>query len=242
MDYLYLEIICTLAFTIYLYEKYADKSIKLPIKILVVTVWFLTFFGIFIFPLDVYYSKQNTLYDNNYINSQFNNKTSMGIPSNSKENEITKENNEYIISNIKFLWSLLYWVIYVLSWVIIPIFQEYELAGDFSFSRKLKKSIKKNLYFYSIFLFVGSIFVCYMIFRQKFTMNHLLSLLVSTSNAWGIFLIIFLLGYGLVALPKNILQQSETQNRSRYLEWLAKDTRDELNAKKDYLSLLLNVS
>jgi hypothetical protein len=93
-----------------------------------------------------------------------------------------------------------------------------------------------------ISLVVGGLFVSYLLLTQKFTLNHLLMFLVSTSNAWGIFLIIFLLGYGLVALPKTILIQSETKERMKYLEWFGKETKDQLNMKKDYLSLVLNVS
>lgn len=66
--------------------------------------------------------------------------------------------------------------------------------------------------------------------------------LVSTSNAWGIFLIVFLLGYGLVALPKSLLLNTEITNKIRFLEWYAKEAKDEVDRKKEYMSLLLNVS
>lgn len=72
--------------------------------------------------------------------------------------------------------------------------------------------------------------------------NHLLLFLVSTSNAWGIFLIIFLLGYGLVAFPKNMLLNTEIRSKIKYLEWYAKETKDEIEKRKEYLTLILNVS
>ena len=46
------------------------------------------------------------------------------------------------------------------------------------------------------------------------------------SNAWGIFLSIFLLGYGLVAVPKNILKHSDYKTRIKYLEYYAADTKE----------------
>lgn len=65
--------------------------------------------------------------------------------------------------------------------------------------------------------------------------------MVSTSNAWGVFLIIFLLGYGLVALPKNLLLNTEVESKVRYLEWYAKETKEEIDKKKDNIGLILNV-
>lgn len=217
------ESIVTLIFTYYLYNKYAEKSTKLPIKVLVLSVWFMTFLGVFLLPLDIYYSCYDQKED-------------------PQEEDRNHEQHVVIVKNvIRAIWQIMYWVIYVLSWLVIPIFQEYEMAGDFSFSKKLSRSIKRNLLFYILIFLLGSLFVAYLILRQSFTMSHLTSFLVSTSNAWGVFLIIFLLGYGLVALPKNILLQSDALQRMRYLESFAKETQDDLNKKKDHLSLILNV-
>lgn len=69
----------------------------------------------------------------------------------------------------------------------------------------------------------------------------MLSFLVTTSNAWGILLIIFLLGYGLVALPKNLLLNTDINNKIKYLEWYAKETKDEVESKKEELSIIINV-
>ena len=194
---------------------YACKDIALPIQITIITVWFFTFLGVFIFPLDVYYS----CYSNKIENSdEFN-----------------------FNSVVKIIWNLSYWIIYVLSWVVIPILQEYEMSGDFTFSSKLNRSIKKNLFFYLLSIIVGVIFVTYLLLSQNFTVNHLISFLISTSNAFGVFIIIFLLGYGLVALPKDILNKSDALERMKYLEIYAKVTQEELTTKKDQLSLILNV-
>ncbi len=58
-----------------------------------------------------------------------------------------------------------------------------------------------------------------------------MAFLIALSNAWGIFLSIFLLGYGLVAVPKQILKQSDYKNRIQYLEFLAADTKDTLEER-----------
>lgn len=43
------------------------------------------------------------------------------------------------------------------------------------------------------------------------------------SNAWGLLLIIFLLGYGVVMAPKHVARLGNYQNRVKYLEWKASE-------------------
>jgi hypothetical protein len=62
-----------------------------------------------------------------------------------------------------------YWLIYILSWVIIPVAQEYEKAGDFSGKARLKRAIRTNIYIYLIFLIGGIIFIMYLIVKQQLT-------------------------------------------------------------------------
>lgn len=151
MDYLPVEASLTLAFTIYLYRKFASKEVKLYVSILVVLVWFLTFLKVFIVPIDIYLS---AIENNNTTEVQ------------SEElSEISKSKEQ-----INFLWQFLYWTIYVLSWIIIPIAQEYEAAGDFTISMKLKRSLKRNAFFYIILGFVSGVFILFLVLRQKFTM------------------------------------------------------------------------
>lgn len=149
MNPLFIEAIVTFVFSYYLYNKYASRSVSHHISSLVIFVWFLTFFGIFILPLDIYYS---CLYEE-------------------KKNKNNEANSrDQILGFIRILWNLLYWIIYILSWIIIPIFQEYEASGDFTFIGKLKRSLKRNAIFYSIFLVAGSLFITYLFISQKFTL------------------------------------------------------------------------
>lgn len=211
MNPLILEAIATLIFSIFLYNQYSTFTVSKLISIVVISVWFLTFLGIFIIPLDIYYSCFHK----------------------------DSEDSTYTLSLIRYLWQIIYWTVYILSWCIIPILQEYEAAGDFTFFNKLKRSLKRNAFFYLVLILIGSIFIAYLLFEERFTFNHLLSFLVSTSNSWGILLSIFLLGYGLVAFPKTLFINSEIAIKQKRLEWYAKETKDELDNKKEELSILI---
>lgn len=142
MNPLLVEAILTMLFSYFLYSQYSSSSVGKPISIIVILAWFLTFFGIFILPLDIYYSSFHK----------------------------NSEESEEILKLIKILWNILYWTVYVLSWLVIPIFQEYEASGDLTFIGKLKRSLKRNLIFYLIIFLVGSIFVGYLLIREKFTL------------------------------------------------------------------------
>jgi hypothetical protein len=64
---------------------------------------------------------------------------------------------------------VIYWLIYVLSWVVIPVAQEYEKAGDFTPKARFKRAIRTNLYIYLIFLVLGVIFILYLVVKQQLT-------------------------------------------------------------------------
>ncbi len=59
----------------------------------------------------------------------------------------------------------------------------------------------------------------------------MIAFLICLSNAWGLFVIIFLLGYGLVAVPKQILKLSDYETRIKYLEWRAGECKENLEER-----------
>ncbi|CAI9764483.1 unnamed protein product [Fraxinus pennsylvanica] len=58
---------------------------------------------------------------------------------------------------ISFFWSWSYWSTFLLTWVVVPILQGYEDAGDFTVTERLKTSAHVNLIYYFC---VGSIALC----------------------------------------------------------------------------------
>jgi len=67
------------------------------------------------------------------------------------------------------LYAFNYWVIYLLSWVIIPVAQEFVISTELTRKNKLKTAIKTNLIFYLIFAVAGFIFIAYLIYNQQLT-------------------------------------------------------------------------
>jgi hypothetical protein len=97
----------------------------------------------------------------------------------------------------------------------------------------MKRAIRRNVISYIIFGVIGVVFVIYLISTKRLTGKHLLAFLVSLANAWGIFLIIFMLGHGLVAVPKEILKLADYETRIHYLQWRAAETKETIQERNE---------
>ena len=67
------------------------------------------------------------------------------------------------------LYIILYWLIYLLSWIVIPLAQEYEAAGYFTMKERFKKAVRRNIYSYLFFAMIGVAFVIYLVVNKKLT-------------------------------------------------------------------------
>lgn len=51
-------------------------------------------------------------------------------------------------------------------------------------------------------LAIGFAFVCYLLFTDRITLDNMEGFFIGLSNFFGIFLVVILLGHGLVMIPK----------------------------------------
>jgi len=117
------------------------------------------------------------------------------------------------------LWQIMYWTIQVLAWIVIPVSQSFAFSAEFQLHRKLLASIIENIVLYAIMAVVGGIalvgLVIY-ILRYNATnadqivlnFNMILGVGQSLSNAYGLLLLILLLGYGIVEFPRYMWRQA----------------------------------
>lgn len=108
------------------------------------------------------------------------------------------------------LWRFIYWTSQLLTWLLLPIMQSYSMAGDFTTIDKLKAAVKANLIYYSSIGAIFTILLIYVMFKNGIDFANLKVIAISSSNTWGLFLLVVLLGYGLVEMPRSII------NRSKY--------------------------
>ncbi|MCO5596987.1 hypothetical protein L7F22_051059 [Adiantum nelumboides] len=120
-------------------------------------------------------------------------------------------------SGINLLWSWSYWSTFCLTWLIVPLLQGYEDAGDFTVTRRLKTSIHVNLVFYLSVGMVGLLGIAILLILHKLQWNRVMGLAIACSNTFGLVTGAFLLGFGLLEIPRSIWRNANWTYRHKRL-------------------------
>lgn len=88
--------------------------------------------------------------------------------------------------------------------------QSYAKAGEFTFLGKFKYALFVNAVYYGTYLVI---FACCLVYlaatsRLAFDLGQLKVLAITASNTWGLTLLVLLLGYGLVEVPRSCWKNS----------------------------------
>ena len=122
------------------------------------------------------------------------------------------EPDSYIPSeNIYSLWRIVYWSSQLLTWLVLPLMQSFTQAGEFSFMGKLKSSLWDNMIYYTSYAFIAIILIIYIALQPNLHLDwlKLKAIAASASNTWGLFLLVFMMGYGLVEVPRTLWYSSK---------------------------------
>ena len=61
---------------------------------------------------------------------------------------------------LKYLWYIIYWLFFILSWVVLPLGQSYVLASYFSIWKKILRALVENAIFYiTLFVIFVALFI-----------------------------------------------------------------------------------
>ncbi|CAK9859285.1 unnamed protein product [Sphagnum jensenii] len=118
---------------------------------------------------------------------------------------------------IGILWSWSYWSTFILTWFLVPLLQGYEDAGDFTVANRLKTSAQGNLMLYGAVGAVSMIGVFIMVFMGTLHWNKVLGVAIACSNTFGLVTGAFLLGFGLVEIPRSMWRNADLQYRQKVL-------------------------
>ncbi|CAG9331516.1 LMBRD2_5 [Blepharisma stoltei] len=100
-------------------------------------------------------------------------------------------------------WKVIYWTVFCLCWFFMPILMNYHQAGEFTVLSKLQKALFVYIRYHVILAAVGGALLLYAYIAHGLTLTDITAFLIIISNCWGLILIITLLGYGLVAIPRS---------------------------------------
>ncbi len=109
------------------------------------------------------------------------------------------------------VWRIIYWSSQALTWLILPFMQSFSNSGEFTFKGKIKRALINNAIYYGTYLALFGVFLIYVAVKHSINIQNLKIIGITASNTWGLFLLVILLGYGLVAVPRQLWQRSNTE-------------------------------
>lgn len=194
------QLLIVFLLTSYLLNKYSTIRKQNPIVTISTFIgWYFSLIIIFVLPLDVaitfFHKCEND-------RQRILNTTSTPTPV-VPECELP---GGYVPDNVLFdLWRVVYWSDQILTWLILPLLQSYVTAGNFTMFGKIRAAVINNALYYAIYsLCFLAILIYAMLKSVSINIENLKVILVSASNTWGLFLLVVLLGHGLVELPRSL--------------------------------------
>uniref|UniRef100_A0A672ITW2 LMBR1 domain containing 2a n=1 Tax=Salarias fasciatus TaxID=181472 RepID=A0A672ITW2_SALFA len=187
---------------LYLLQRYGDLRKQQRVVLLgTLLSWYLCFLIVFILPLDV----RETYYK--CLQSQANYailimRVCVCVYSVPK----CEEPWSYIPDGIlPVFWRVVYWTSQFLTWMLLPFMQSYARAGAFSRMGKMKTALIENAIYYGTYLLIFISLLIYLAAHPKWTLTwtQLQTIGITAANTWGLFLLVLLLGYGLVEIPRS---------------------------------------
>ena len=191
---------------------------RLAVTLSVLIAWYFSFLIIFILPLDV----SNTVYKqclNQYNQSvdtteiDATNITTTHAPQTSEKPELSCIAPNSLLDDqvLLDLWRVVYWSSQLLTWLILPMMQSYTQAGEFTVRGKLKSALWDNAIYYASVIFIALILVIYIALQPNLHLDRerIKAIAAAASNTWGLFVLVLMLGYGLVEVPRNCWRNSQ---------------------------------
>uniref|UniRef100_A0AAX7VYB9 LMBR1 domain containing 2 n=1 Tax=Astatotilapia calliptera TaxID=8154 RepID=A0AAX7VYB9_ASTCA len=177
---------------LYLLQRYGDlwKQQRLVLFGTLLS-WYLCFLIVFILPLDVSMAVYNQrCFDLSEI----------GPPGKCEEPWTYIPND-----TLEVFWRVVYWTSQFLTWLLLPFMQSYARSGAFSVVGKIKTALIENALYYGSYLLIFIALLIYVAvqLKWKLTLADLQTIGITAANTWGLFLLVLLLGYGLVEIPRS---------------------------------------
>ncbi|XP_029796857.1 LMBR1 domain-containing protein 2 isoform X3 [Suricata suricatta] len=205
-----LEIVFVFFLALFLLHRYGDFKKQHRLVIIgTLLAWYLCFLIVFILPLDVSttiynrcrHAAANSSPPENSNVTGFH-ATATPVPS----RHPCFKPWSYIPDGIMpIFWRVVYWTSQFLTWILLPFMQSYARSGGFSITGKIKTALIENAIYYGTYLLIFGAFLIYVAVNPHLHLewNQLQTIGIAAANTWGLFLLVLLLGYGLVEIPRS---------------------------------------
>lgn len=201
------------AFLLHRYGNFAQHHLLVTVSVFV--AWYFSFIIIFILPLDVSTTAyRQCLNDADYLApSNTTNVTSLPIA------VTCRQPWSFVPEGVlQSLWRVVYWTSQALTWLILPLMQSYSTAGEFGVWGKLRRALVENALYYGTYLLLFGVILVYVALQPGIHLDagQMKVICITASNTWGLFLLVLLLGYGLVEVPRSCWNGGRRGHLLRY--------------------------
>lgn len=115
-------------------------------------------------------------------------------------------------------WRITYWLTFMLTWFILPLLGEYSDSGYREPKDRFVYSLRTNGRYQLIVLSVSIVGAIYFFLQGGFRGQSLKALVMALAYAWGLIMAVYLMGHGLVALPRKLFRNASVSGRLRRLQ------------------------
>jgi len=115
------------------------------------------------------------------------------------------------------LWGVAYWSTQALTWLLLPFFQVYSDAGDFTAGARCLTSLRENGALYGAAAGAGALGLATLAIAQGgVRLDQVAGLGMALSNTFGLCAGMLLLGYGLVQVPREAWRTASPEQELRW--------------------------
>ena len=208
-NYILLEAFLSLIVATIIILSYVRKGTNKLVTLISIITWFFDFYMVILLPYDIC------------------------ITNKQKRKEDLTQADQDTIEIIKISYQVTYWMTFFITWLIIPLLKNYESSGEFTRWEKFKYSIRSNLILYAIELFICIILFIWAFFKlKKETISFFVKNIYNFSYVLGLSIMLLLLSYSLIKLPKLVYEKINYENTIQYYEYSAKNINDKLSIVK----------
>ncbi|KAL3463845.1 LMBR1-like membrane protein-domain-containing protein [Aspergillus heterothallicus] len=115
-------------------------------------------------------------------------------------------------------WRIAYWLIFVLTWAILPLLGEFIDSGYRDARSRIQYSVRSNARYQMIVLGCATVGLIYISIQNGFEFSTIKALVMALAYVWGLVLAIYLMGHGLVSIPRTLLRNASANGRLRRLQ------------------------
>ena len=208
-NYILLEAFFSLLVAIVIILSYVRKGTNKLVTLISIITWFLDFYMVILLPYDICITNKQK-----------------------RKQDLTQAEHD-TSEIIKISYQVTYWMTFFVTWLIIPLLKNYESSGEFTSWEKFKYSIRSNLILYAIELFICIILFIWAFFKlKKETISFFVKNIYNFNYVLGLSIMLLLLSYSLIKLPKLIYEKINYENTIKYYEYSAKNINDKLSIVK----------